>query len=240
MKKWSILIVVIGVCALALWLAIQFSSQPTASKPAAAVPPPIDLGALIAKAERADPQAQVQLASLYAQGRGVTNSYAEAAKWYRRAAEQGNADAQVGLGELYEAGRGVPKDMDEAIKCYRLAADQGNAAAQYTLGFLCEAGHGLPQDQPQAAKWFKLAADQGDKLSQYDLGQRYELGVGVPLDRVEALKWFMLAAAQGQPDAAQRAEKIKTKMSRQEISEAKRRVASSSLNKDTKPPICPD
>ena len=236
MKKWSILSVVIGVCALALWLAIQFSSQPPASETAAALPPPIDLGALIAKAERADPQAQVQLASLYAQGRGVTNSYSEAAKWYRRAAEQGNADAQVGLAELYEAGRGVPKDMDQAIKWYRLAADQANAAAQYTMGFLCEAGRGLPQDQPQAAKWFKLAAEQGDKLSQYDLGQRYELGVGVPVDQVEALKWFMLAAAQGQLDAAQRAEKIKTKMSREDISEAKRRAASASLHKSTTPP----
>jgi TPR repeat protein len=93
-----------------------------------------------------------------------------------------------------------------------------------------ETGRGLPQDQVQAAQWYRLAAEQGDAVAQYDLGQRYDLGVGVPVDRVEALKWLTLAAEQGQTDAVARRDKIKSKMTRKEISEARSRVASFSTN----------
>jgi TPR repeat protein len=78
---------------------------------------------------------------------------------------------------------------------------------------------------------YRLAAEQGDAVAQYDLGQRYDLGLGVPMDRVEALKWLTLAAAQGQTDAAARRDRIKSKMSRQEISEARSRAASFSTNR---------
>ena len=78
-------------------------------------------------------------------------------------------------------------------------------------------------------------AEQGEPLAQYDLGQRYDLGLGVPLDRIEALKWLSLAAAQGQTDATQRAKLIKTKMTREEIAEAGRRVASFSEKKLSAP-----
>ena len=105
--------------------------------------PPPDIPGLTVKAEQGDAEAQYQLGAAYAQGQGITNSYAEAAKWYGRAADQGQAAAQAALGELYEAGQGVPKDMDAALRCYRAAAEHGYAGAQYTLGFLYEAGRGV-------------------------------------------------------------------------------------------------
>ena len=51
--------------------------------------------------------------------------YAQAVRWYRRAAEQGNAQAQYNLGSLYEAGNGVKKDLGKAIEWFRKAAKQG-------------------------------------------------------------------------------------------------------------------
>jgi hypothetical protein len=51
---------------------------------------------------------------LYDQGHGVPQDYAQAAIWYRKAAEQGLALAQSNLGVLYEEGRGVPKDYAQA------------------------------------------------------------------------------------------------------------------------------
>jgi len=224
MKKALILIPIIGVGALVVWMAVRFRSERTTSGPAPRVEAPIDIDAIRTKAEGGDAAAQAKLGSLYAKGQGITNSYAQAAKWFRLAADQGNAEAQAGLGELYEAGQGVPKDFSQALKLYRLAAVKGNAGAQYTMGFLSEAGRGVPQDQVEATRWFRLAAEQGDPLSQYDLGQRCDLGVGTPADRVEALKWLDLAAAQGQKDAAARYDQVKSKMSREEISEAKRRA----------------
>ena len=58
----------------------------------------------------------------YANGRGVPQDYAEAAKWYRKAADQGNAYAQSNLGWMYANGRGVPQDYVQAHMWMNLAA----------------------------------------------------------------------------------------------------------------------
>ncbi len=45
-------------------------------------------------------------------------SYAEAVRWYGRAAEQGNTSAQFNLGLMYGKGQGVPQDYVEAgLRC---------------------------------------------------------------------------------------------------------------------------
>ncbi len=46
---------------------------------------------------------------------GVPQDYAEAAKWYRLAAEQNNAAAQYNLSLMYANGQGVPRDDGEAV-----------------------------------------------------------------------------------------------------------------------------
>lgn len=51
--------------------------------------------------------------------------YAEAAKYFRIAAEQGDASAQNNLGVLYEMGKGVEQDEEEALKWYLLAGFNG-------------------------------------------------------------------------------------------------------------------
>ena len=48
--------------------------------------------------------------------------YANAATWYRKAADQGYPRALINLGFLYEQGRGVPADPVAALKLYRQAA----------------------------------------------------------------------------------------------------------------------
>jgi TPR repeat protein len=234
MTRWLIF-TVIAACAVAAIIGFQFVARPSAENAAAVKAPPIDVASVQSKAESGDAKAQVQFARLYAKGEGVTNSYAEAAKWFRRAADQGNSDGRLGLGELYEAGQGVPKDLDQAIKFYRQAAEQGNADGQYTLAFMYESGRGVRQDHVEAAKWFRRAAEQGQALAQYDLGQRYNLGVGVAADRVEALKWLTLAAAQGQTDAAERRDKLKRELTRDQIAEAQQRVSAFSSNKPSAP-----
>ena len=71
---------------------------------------------------------------MYVKGQGVPQDYAEAVKWFRKAADQGDADAQNNLGQMYITGQGVPKDDGEAIKWFRKAADQENAVAQEKFG----------------------------------------------------------------------------------------------------------
>jgi hypothetical protein len=77
-----------------------------------------------------DADAQYNLGEMYKDGRGVPQDYAEAARWYRKAADQGIDWAQYNLGELYKDGRGVPQDYAEAARWFRKAADQGHADAQ--------------------------------------------------------------------------------------------------------------
>lgn len=69
-------------------------------------------------------------------GKGVTQDYTEAAKWYRKAADQGFAQAQFNLGLMYANGKGVTRDDTEAAMWYAKAADQGLADAKINLALL--------------------------------------------------------------------------------------------------------
>jgi TPR repeat protein len=117
---------------------------------------------LVAKAEKGDAAAQLELGGIYSKGEGVTKDVAEAVKWLTKAAEQGNAEAQMKLGGIYIGGRGVLKNSTEAAKWFKMGAMQGNAAAQCQLGRMHLTGAGVAKDDVEAYMWANLAADQGD------------------------------------------------------------------------------
>ena len=73
---------------------------------------------------------------MYDKGYGVAENDAEAAKWYRKAADQGHADAQYNLGLMYAQGEGVPEDDVQAYKWWNLAAAQGNESTKYSKAIL--------------------------------------------------------------------------------------------------------
>jgi TPR repeat protein len=76
--------------------------------------------------------AQLNIASVYLNGRGFPRDHAEALKWYRMAADQGIASPQYAqwmIGRIYQRGEGIPQDTVEAYKWFYLAASQGNNAA---------------------------------------------------------------------------------------------------------------
>jgi len=132
---------------------------------------------------------------------GFGQDYAEAVKWYRKAAEQGHARAQYALGFMYESGRGVTQDDSEAVKWYRKAAEQGDASAQSNLGLMYESGRGVTKDDSEAVKWYRKAAKQGNANAQFALGVMYQNGRGVTKDDSEAVKWYRKAAKQGNANA---------------------------------------
>jgi TPR repeat protein len=67
---------------------------------------------------------------MYDFGRGVTQNYAEAVKWYKLAAAQGDAKAQHNLGLMYYEGQGVPQDFVLAHMWTNLAAAQAHKGAE--------------------------------------------------------------------------------------------------------------
>jgi TPR repeat protein len=81
-------------------------------------------------AEKGNAEAQLKLAQMYKEGKGVAQNLQEAFNWARKSAEQGIAQAQFMLGQMYAAGKGVKKDAKEAAKWLQKAADQGLQAAK--------------------------------------------------------------------------------------------------------------
>ena len=144
---------------------------------------------------------QFNLGSMYYTGQGAHQDYAEAARWYRKAADQGYAEAQNNLGAMYGNGHGVHQDDAEAVKWYRQAAEQGHAEAQYNLGSMYHNGDGVREDYAEALRWYRQAAEQGNASAQHNLGVMYSNGQGVRRNDAEAFRWFRKAAEQGDADA---------------------------------------
>ncbi len=131
--------------------------------------------------------AQSNLASLYAEGLGVTKDQAQAVAWYRKAAEQGDARAQLALGNRYSSGLGIPKDDTEAVAWYQKAAEQGVAKAQNNLGRMYAKGLGVAKDEAQAIFWYRKAAEQGNEVARRNLATRRVVdGKRLPEDRAIA------------------------------------------------------
>jgi hypothetical protein len=129
-------------------------------------------------ADQGSAMAQFFLGAMYYEGQGVPQSDAEAAKWFRKAAEQGEDTSQDALGSIYfTGGDGIAQNYAEAMKWFRKAADQGNPAAQNSLGMMYEKGHSVPMNFILAYMWYSLSAndpayklwakDQMDKIAQH-------------------------------------------------------------------------
>lgn len=80
-------------------------------------------------AQKGDAKAQEEIGDIYYDGMGVKQDYAEAAKWFYKAAVQNNSSAQYKLAMMYSNGEGVPVDMDYAVLLLRRAASLGHAEA---------------------------------------------------------------------------------------------------------------
>lgn len=114
---------------------------------------------LLPLAEQGIAVAQLAIAVMYSDGRGVTKSPLESTKWYRQAAEQGLTHAQTSLGGKYFlGGSGVKQDHSEAVKWYRRAAKQGWTQAQFNLASMYWVGQGVSRDPIVSYKWCLLSA----------------------------------------------------------------------------------
>ncbi|HBZ54840.1 MAG TPA: hypothetical protein DEO88_05500, partial [Syntrophobacteraceae bacterium] len=100
-------------------------------------------------ADRQNDSAQLNLGTMYYQGKGAPQDYSEALKWYRQAAELGNGRAQFNLGVMYTKGQGVPVDLVQAFKWLTLAQERGDKDAS-TL--LAEISRAMTPDQVASAQ----------------------------------------------------------------------------------------
>ncbi|WP_445491623.1 hypothetical protein [Rhodopseudomonas sp. RCAM05734] len=170
---------------------------------------------------KGDASAAYEVGVRYAEGKGVPQSYDEAAKWYDRAAQAGVVPAMFRLGTLYEKGLSVKKDLDTARRYYMQAADRGNAKAMHNLAVLEADGGTKGANYKSASQWFRKAAERGVADSQFNLGILYARGIGVDQNLAESFKWFSLAAAQGDADSGRKRDDIAKRLDPQSLAAAR-------------------
>lgn len=181
-------------------------------------------------AEQGHAIAQAELGRVSFIGQGVRQDYHEAVKWYGRAANQGITEAQFGLVRCYLRGAGVDQDFTEAAKWCRVAACQGHVGAQSQLGAFYHEGIGVPQDWCEAVWWYRKAADQREPTAQYNLGLCVANGTGTPKDLIIAYMWLSIASKSDlvKVKAQESIEDLTQWMTREQVAEAKRLMASGS------------
>jgi TPR repeat protein len=148
------------------------------------------------------PEAQHDLAALYADGRRVRQDYVRARAWFTRAAEAGLANAHYNLGVMSQRGLGAPADEAAARTHYERAALRGHAEALYNLGLMHAEGLGVSKNAARAASYFKRAANAGLVQAAYNLGVMYESDTLGKPDIAAAIEWYEVAAGEGNREAS--------------------------------------
>ena len=148
-----------------------------------------------AQAERGIAEAQFHLGMKFASGKGATKDYAQAAHWYRKAAEQSHALAQLNLGVMYAEGKGVLFDKTQSRMWIERAAHLGDAGAQYRLGII---------HHRASLERFPVNASES---------------------RIEAYKWLQLSDDQGYRDSDMARGLVNLQMTNEEVADGNRRVA---------------
>jgi TPR repeat protein len=197
MSKSRVSILVVAIITV---FSILSSAQRPASKSGESQGSGID-PALMAKAKAGNPDAEFRVGVQYELGARVKKDPAQAAEWYRKAAESGDVRAQHSLGVLYEFGNGVSADAVTAVQWYRKAAEKGFAPAQFSLGLCYIHGKGVPQDYRQGIGWYESAAQQRNSDALLNLAYLYHNGLGVPKNEARSFDYVRQAAEAGSADA---------------------------------------
>lgn len=162
----------------------------------------------------------------------------------RRAAELGDPSAQYALGVALQKGDGIKQDAASGARWLEVAAKSGHANAQYEFANALMEGKGVTRDMVEACAWFTVAAFSGKPVSEamlstlgknlsaeelarvrHRLGQMFAGGIGVPQDDVAAYAWLSLSEAAGYAPARRDKAALASEMTRQQITEAKKRAA---------------
>ncbi len=109
----------------------------------------------------------------------------------------------------------------EAARLFMQAAEQGNRPAQYFIGLMYARGDGVEQSFEDAFKWLHKASMGGYPKAVYHLGEMYVKGDGIAIDNVKAMAWFWVGTTLGDRYAEKRLRAIATRLSPEELAEAK-------------------
>lgn len=155
------------------------------------------------KAEAGDIDAQYAIATAFFEGEEITEDYAQAINWFRKAAESGHAESAYRLGSMCLSGMGLKEDPSEAAKWFTKALAHG--LESWHVGYDSErigdayyfGRSGVAIDYAEAFRWYRVAADAGVADLMVKVGMMYAAGEGVLKDDTEAARWYRKAANLG-------------------------------------------
>ena len=134
------------------------------------------------------------LASLFANGLGVTQSDKEAFRWYAKAAEGGNDLAKEKLIPYLLYGYGTQQDCTSAGWLMEYFARRKRIKYQYQLGMLYLQGEHLDPDPKKAHYWLSQCAKLGNTKAMVRLGKAFAEGDLFPRNPVKAFQYYNMAA----------------------------------------------
>jgi TPR repeat protein len=136
-------------------------------------------------ADLRDPDAQVRFGQLCERGMfGVRKDDAEAARYYRMAADQGSPEGAYRLARIL-------RNNPDSLPHWRFAADQGNQEAMIAFAEICEFWRsGQRVDIATAARYYRKASDRGNLNGIHRLATMYEEGCGVQRDILQAIRLY--------------------------------------------------
>lgn len=151
-----------------------------------------------------------RISKMYCYGLGTEQDYAQAFKWFEKAAVMGNKFAQFSLANLYYYGNGVEQSYEKAFDWYSRSAKQGQPYAAYAIAQMFSKGEYVEKDESQTQSYYKQALakflkletdDQADDNLFYKIGRMFKLGFGTDSNVSKAIEYFKRAADLGNKNA---------------------------------------
>jgi TPR repeat protein len=172
-------------------------SAPQSDNQPKTIAPEALFATLLVNAEKGQPQAMLNVGTLYEQGIGVPRNFTKALEWYEKSAQAGEKEGYTRQGLCYEVGMGASADMAKAVINFTKASDMGSAQATHKLASLYFMGRGLPKDDSKGFALLSRAAET-DSASANELAVIYLRGLfSQKEDPVKARDWFTKSAELG-------------------------------------------
>lgn len=146
-------------------------------------------------------------------GDSVTQDYAQAFSWFKKAADMGSGPGFNNLGEMYYEGKYVSKDYSKAYELFQKAVEKGSVYAIGNLGIMFYYGHYVKKDPQKAFELLKKSCDSDNPPSNAMrvLSACYRYGVGTAIDNEKSEYWLKKSAENGDKQAIKVLENENTK-----------------------------
>jgi TPR repeat protein len=147
----------------------------------------IQISLLDNKANGGDVFAQIELARIYKEGRGVTPSFSKTLKYYSMAARKDHPEALFFIAECQDKGKGMTLSPEYAFQNYLKAAKKGHIEATLAIGHFYEIGRAAHKNLAKAKEFYEIAMSKGSLEAKESL-KRIALKKDTPLSGISPLE----------------------------------------------------